>query len=82
MVLNRLSLGQFSSSTVLDGFMLTFVTSSKTEDTDFLGLGFLHLDFLHLDLLDGGGTGAGFCTTLDRCGLAAAEMETWGILDS
>ena len=76
MVLNRISFGQFSFSTVLDGFMLTFVTSSKTEDMDFLGLGF----FLPLDFLDGGGTGAGFCTTMGRCGLAAPEMETWGKL--
>ena len=73
MVLNILSLGQFSFSTVLDGFILTFVTSLKTDDTDFLGLGF----FLDLDFLDGGGTGAGFGATFGRFELAAPEMETW-----
>ena len=73
MVLNILSLGQFSFSTDLDGFMLTFVTSLKTEDTDFFG----HEFFLDLDFLDGEGTGAGFCATFGRFGLAAPEMETW-----
>ena len=50
--------------------MLTFVTSLKTDDTDFLGLGF----FLDLDFLDGGGTSAGFGATFGRAGLAAPEM--------
>ena len=54
--------------------MLTFVTSLKTDDTDFFG----HEFFMDLDFLDGEGTGAGFSATIGRFGLAAPEMGDIG----